>query len=86
MDKRLALKTRMIAYFVLCVAFAFGSPLWARVLGIGSGSLHAWFMAACCLSAIVLLWAALRQMQCLQLNADTTLRRLSFPPLFVDNR
>jgi hypothetical protein len=62
MEKRQVLKTRMVVYSVLCVALAFGSPVWSSVLRLGAGSPRAWFMAASAAGAIVPLWAALREM------------------------
>jgi hypothetical protein len=56
------LKTRMVIYFAACITLTFCGPLIARFLGMGTGGMRACFMVACCLAAIVFLWAALREM------------------------
>jgi hypothetical protein len=63
MTNRELLKTRMVIYFVACFSLTVCSPLMARFLGIGKGWMYQCFLAACALTAIAFLWAALRELQ-----------------------
>ena len=65
-EKRQIIKNRMIVTFGLCIALAGSSPLLAHLLGMRSGGQYVWFMAACALLVIAILWVALRQLSRLQ--------------------